>query len=140
VDSISPERSSQSSTLATAANERSILRVVGGTATRGEHYYQQAATSTSSAKHVSPEQLNTLRRIQATGEAAHLILVFGPHAGETLGQIAQTDPDYLRRLAGTAQRPAVRVAGAQVAGALDAPAAPARQSRGGWRRAGTSPR
>jgi len=29
-------------------------------------------------------------------------VAFGPHAGETLEQVARTDPDYLRRLVGHA--------------------------------------
>jgi len=53
---------------------------------------------------------------------AQLILTFGPHAGETLGQVARADPDYLRRLALNAQRPDVRAAAARLAGALPAPA------------------
>jgi len=37
-----------------------------------------------------------------------LMLTFRPHAGETLGQVPQSDADYLRRLAATAQRVEVR--------------------------------
>ena len=37
------------------------------------------------------EHLDVLRQIQAAAEVAHLILAFGPHAGETLGQVAQSD-------------------------------------------------
>ena len=81
-----------------------------------------------------------LRRIQATGDVGHLVLTFGPHAGETLGQIAQSDPDYLRRLATTAQRPDVRAAAAKLVEALPAgPSAHDRQwQRRGGRRRGVS--
>jgi hypothetical protein len=41
---------------------------------------------------------DVLRRIQAAGDVAQLILTFGPHAGEAVGQVAVADPDYLRRL------------------------------------------
>ena len=121
---------------APASGERPALRVVGGTAIPGERYYKSAQPTP--APRISLEGLDTLKRIQSAGEVAQLILVFGPHAGETLGQVAQSDPDYVRRLALTAQRPDVRAAAAQVASALGEPAAPPRRSRAGWRRAGSS--
>jgi hypothetical protein len=124
--------------LAPAQGERPALRVVGGTAVRGERYYQSARPTP--AQRITPEGLEVLKRIQSAGEVAQLILVFGPHAGETLGQVAQNDPDYVRRLAVTAQRPDVRAAAAQVASALGEPAAPARRSRSGWQRPGSSAR
>jgi hypothetical protein len=123
---------------APAPGERPTLRVVGGTAGRGERYYQSAQPTP--VHRISPEGLDVLKRIQSAGEVAQLILVFGPHAGETLGQVAQADPDYVRRLALTAQRPAVRAAAAQVASALGEPAAPPRRPRAGWRRASNSAR
>ena len=52
--------------------------------------------------------LDVLRSIQNVGDLGQLIVTFGTHAGETLGQIAQSDADYLRRLATTAQRAGVR--------------------------------
>ena len=79
------------------SGERPALRVVGGTAVRSERYYQSAQSKPSTR--ISPEGLDVLKRIQSAGEVAQLILVFGPHAGETLGQVAQSDPDYLRQLA-----------------------------------------
>jgi hypothetical protein len=118
--------------------ERTALRVVGGTAIRGERYYKSAQSTP--APRISLEGLDTLKRIQSAGEVAQLILVFGPHTGETLGQVAQSDPDYVRRLALTAQRSDVRAAAAQVASALGEPAAPARRSRAGWRRTGGAAR
>jgi hypothetical protein len=120
-----------------APGERPALRVVGGTAGRGERYYQ--SPQQTPVHRISCEGLDVLKRIQSA-ETAQLILVFGPHAGETLGQVAQTDPDYVRRLALTAQRPDVRAAAAQVASALGEPAAPPRRPRAGWRRASNSAR
>jgi hypothetical protein len=84
--------------------ERPPLRVVGGTA---ERYYKSAASAQAS---VSLEQVETLRAIQDAGETARLVLAFGPHAGESLGQVAQADPGYLRTLALSARRPDVRAA------------------------------
>jgi hypothetical protein len=118
--------------------ERPALRVVGGTAVRSDRYYQSAQSKPP--HRVSPEALDVLRRVQAVGEVANLIVTFGPHAGETLGQVAQSDPDYVRRLAVTAQRSDARAAATQMASALGEPAAPPRRPRAGWRRASNSAR
>jgi hypothetical protein len=48
------------------------------------------------------------------------VLAFGPHAGETLGQVAQADPAYVRDLALKAQRPHVRAAALQLVSVLEA--------------------
>jgi len=88
--------------------ERPALRVVGGPAAHGERYYQSARPTP--VQRISAEGLDVLKRIQSAGEVAQLILVFGSHAGETLGHVAQSDPDYVRRLAFTAERPDVRAA------------------------------
>jgi len=83
-----------------------LSRVVGATAARSDRYYQSRQPSEpAQARRISPERLDVLRRIQAAGDIAHLIVTFGPHAGETLGQVARSDPDYLCQLATTAQRP-----------------------------------
>src|SRR5437762_1001994 len=79
-----------------------------------------ATSEPAQARRISPERLDVLRRIQAAGDIAHLIVTFGPHAGETLGQVARSDPDYLRQLATTAQRPDVRSAAARLVGVLPA--------------------
>ena len=71
------------------------------------------------------DTLDLLRSIQAVGEPGQLVVTFGPHAGETHGQIAQSDADYLRRLATTAQRAEVRAAAARLMEAL-----PSRTRRG----------
>lgn len=54
------------------------------------------------------------------GDAARLILQLGPHRGETLGQVAQADPAYVRELALKAQRPDVRAAALQLVSVVDA--------------------
>ena len=116
-------------------------RTGNGAAGRGERYYRaQQPTGTAQARPMSLEGLDVLRRIQATGDVSHLVLTFGPHAGETLGQIARNDPDYLRRLATTAQRPDVRAAAATLVDALPTlPSAHDRQWHGrGGRRRGAS--
>jgi hypothetical protein len=51
-----------------------------------------------------------LYRISRLRDVAQLVLQFGEYRGATLFQVAQTDPDYLRSLALTAQRPQVRAA------------------------------
>jgi hypothetical protein len=95
--------------------ERPALKVVGGTAAR--RYYDQPPPQPS----VSLDQLETLRAIQDAGDTARLVLAFGPHAGETLGQVAQTDPNYLRDLALSAQRPDVRAAARHIVSVLPEP-------------------
>ena len=97
------ERLAGSSEAVEPEPERPPLRVVGGTAGR---YYKPAAPPAP----VSLEHVETLRAIQDAGETARLVLAFGPHAGETLGQVAQTDATYLRTLALSARRPDVRAA------------------------------
>jgi hypothetical protein len=49
-----------------------------------------------------------------------LVLLFGEYRGVTLFQVAQSDPDYLRSLALTVQRPQVRVGAMQLVRALEA--------------------
>ena len=48
------------------------------------------------------------------------MLQFGEYRGVTQFQVAQSDPDYLRSLALTAQRPQVRAAAVQRVRALEA--------------------
>jgi hypothetical protein len=105
-----------------------MLQVVRGTAARGERYYKPLPAA--QPKRITAEGLQLLRAIHAAGSTAELILAFGPHAGETLAQVAMADPDYLRKLATTAQRPDVRAAAARMIGALSAPTQAARFKRG----------
>ncbi len=78
---------------------------------------------TKPARPVTWQDVDRLTRLYETGDAAHVILHFGEHKGATLFQVAQTDPDYVRRLALTAQRPQMRAAARQVVVALEAAAA-----------------
>ena len=53
----------------------------------------------------------------------------GVYRGTTLFQVAQIDPDYIRSLALTAQRPQVRAAAIQIVRALDASERPVGRRR-----------
>jgi hypothetical protein len=72
------------------------------------------------AKQVTNQELNRITRLRDVGDAAHLMLNFGEYRGNTLFQVAQIDPDYVRSLALTAQRPQVRAAAIQLVRALEA--------------------
>jgi hypothetical protein len=72
------------------------------------------------AKQVSNQELHRISRLCDVGDAAHLVLNFGEYRGTTLFQVAQIDPDYIRSLALTAQRPQVRAAAIQIVRALEA--------------------
>ena len=52
-------------------------------------------------------------------DVAQLVLQFREYRGATLFQVAQSDPDYLRWLGLTAQRPQVRAAAMQLVRALE---------------------
>jgi hypothetical protein len=117
-------------------------RVASGAMMRAECYYQtHKASDAPTTQAMNLEGLDVLRRIQATGEVAHLVLTFGPHAGEPLGHVAQADPEYVRRLARFAERAEVRAAAARLLDALPSnqptPArrAAPRSRRRGWREA-----
>ena len=76
--------------------------------------------ATTPAKHVTSQELYRLSRLRDVGDVGQLVLQFGEYRGATLFQVAQTDPDYLRSLAFTAQRPQVRAAAIQLVRALEA--------------------
>jgi hypothetical protein len=78
------------------------------------------AASAKAARAVTRQDVECLTRLHEAGDAAHLVLRFGEHKGNTLLQVARTDPDYVRRLALTAQRPQVRAAACEVVVALEA--------------------
>jgi len=127
----------------TTPGQQPALLVIASTAMRSDRYYQSPKRpEPPPARPISREGLDVLRGIQAAGEVAQLLITFGPHAGETLGQVAQRDPDYLRRLATGAQRPDSRAAAARLVAALPSasPAhgwrTPQKSRRGTWR--GTS--
>jgi len=72
------------------------------------------------ARQVTNQELYRLSRLRDVGGVAQLVLQFGEYRGATLFQVAQSDPDYLRSLALTAQRPQVRAAAMQLVRALEA--------------------
>ena len=88
---------------------------------RAARYLQPAAAKP--ARPVTRQDVDRVTRLYETGDAAHLVLQFGKYKDCTLLQVAQTDPDYVQRLALTAQRPQVRAAARQVVVALEAAAA-----------------
>ena len=97
--------------------------------------YLQPSTSTP-VRPVSRQDVDRVTRLYETGDAAHLVLNFGQYRGATLVQVAQTDPDYVHKLALTAQRPEVRAAARQMVIALEEVAAhKARPARPTGRRA-----
>jgi hypothetical protein len=85
---------------------------------RAGRYLNRPATAP--AKQVTNQELYRLSRLRDVGDVAQLVLQFGEYRGATLFQVAQSDPDYLRSLALTAQRPQVRAAAMQLVRALEA--------------------
>jgi hypothetical protein len=84
---------------------------------------------TTPAKRVTNQDLYRISALRDVGDAARLILQFGEYRGETLFQVAQVDPDYVRSLALTAQRPQVRAAALQLVRALEATEQPVKRRR-----------
>jgi hypothetical protein len=84
---------------------------------RAARYLQAAAGKAPHA--VTRQDVERLTRLHEAGDAAHLVLNFGEHTGNTLLEVARTDPDYVRRLALTAQRPQVRAAAREMVVALE---------------------
>src|SRR4051794_31115037 len=74
----------------------------------------------AAARQVTNQELHRISRLRDVGEVAQLVLQFGEYRGATLFQVAQADPDYIRSLAMTAQRPQVRAAAIQLVRALEA--------------------
>jgi hypothetical protein len=87
------------------------------------------------ARPVTRQHVDRVTRLHEAGEAAHLVLQFGEYKGCTLFQVADMDPDYMRRLALTAQRPQVRAAARQLVVALEASEQATKSSRSRTRRA-----
>lgn len=58
-------------------------------------------------------------------ETRNLVLPAGKHKGETLGEVYQTDPEYVQWLADNAKTPAIQQAAAALLPAQSAPADPA---------------
>ena len=94
---------------------------------RAARYLQP--TSAKVTRTATRQDVERLSRLHEAGEAAHLVLHFGEHKGNTLLQVARNDPDYVRRLALTAQRPQVRAAARQLVVAIEASEQAAQRGR-----------
>jgi hypothetical protein len=94
---------------------------------RAARYLQPAAAKATRA--ATRQDVERLSRLHETGEVAHLVLGFGEHKGNTLLQVALNDPDYVRRLALTAQRPQVRAAARELVVAIEASEQTAQRGR-----------
>jgi hypothetical protein len=99
---------------------------------RAARYLQPASAKATRA--VTRQDVERLSRLHEAGEAAHLVLHFGEHKGNTLLQVARNDPDYVRRLAMTAQRPQVRAAARELVVAIEASEQAAQRRRAKTRR------
>ena len=88
--------------------------------TRAARYLRGPSAGPRATRPVTRRDVERITRLYEAGDAAHLVVQFGPYKGATLLQVAELDPDYVRRLALSAQRPQVRAAARQVAAALDA--------------------
>jgi hypothetical protein len=87
-------------------------------ALRAARYLQPASAKVT--RTATRQDVERLLRLHEAGEAAHLVLHFGEHKGSTLLQVARNNPDYVRRLALTAQRPQVRAAARELVVAIEA--------------------
>ena len=94
---------------------------------RAARYLQPASAKATRA--ATRQDVERLSRLHEAGEAAHLVLHFGEHKGNTLLQVALNDPDYVRRLALTAQRPQVRAAARELVVAIEASEQAAQRGR-----------
>ena len=99
---------------------------------RGARYYQPRPSP--AARIIAPHELELMRRLQVRRESSDLILQFGPYKGSTLAQVAMSNPDYIRQLMRSAQRPEVRAAAGRLVQALDAAAEHKPKTRGTARR------
>ena len=101
-------------------------------AARATRYFQPRTPRP--AKPVTREDVERVTRLYEAGDAAHLVLQFGEYRGATLVQVAEMDPDYVRGLALTAQRPEVRAAARPLVVALETSELTAQRSRSKARR------
>src|SRR5215207_6035403 len=88
---------------------------------RAARYLQPPAAT--AVRLVSRQDVDRVTRLYETGDAAHVVLNFGQYRGATLVQVSQMDPEYVHKLALTAQRPEVRAAARQMVIALEEVAA-----------------
>jgi len=94
---------------------------------RAARYLQPASAKATRA--ATRQDVERISRLHEAGEVAHLVLRFGEHKGNTLLQVALNDPDYVRRLALTAQRPQVRAAARELVVAIEASEQAAQRGR-----------
>jgi hypothetical protein len=102
---------------ATAPADRFALTPTAANSRAGRYLKRPASAP---ARQVTNQELYLLSRLRDVGDVAQLVLQFGEYRGATLFQVAQSDPDYFRSLALTAQRPQVRAAARQLVCALEA--------------------
>jgi hypothetical protein len=108
---------------APALHQVGVVRAPVGSApsafnSRSARYLQPNAPAP--ARRVTSQDVNRVARLYEVGDAAHLVLQFGEYRGASLIQVAHVDPDYIRSLALTAQRPQVRAAASAMVRALEA--------------------
>jgi hypothetical protein len=102
---------------ATTPTDRLALTPAAANSRAGRYLNRPASAP---ARQVTNQDLYRLSRLRDVGDVAQLVLQFGEYRGATLFQVAPSDPDYLRSLALTAQRPQVRAAAMQLVRALEA--------------------
>ena len=98
------------------------------------------APSPPHAKPVTQQDVERIMRLHEVGDAAQLVLQFGEYKGATLVQVAERDPDYVRQLALTAQRPQVRAVARQLVAVLEASARAGQGTRSSVRNRGAATR
>ncbi len=84
---------------------------------RSEQYLRTPAARVT--RGVTRQQLERMHRLRETGEVAQVVLQFGAYRGTRLVEVAEHDPEYVRKLALTAQRPQVRAAARALVLALE---------------------
>jgi hypothetical protein len=114
--------------LAGGADAPTVVSAPTAVNSRAGRYLQPHARAVP-ARRVTSQDLNRVARLYEVGEAAHLVLQFGEYRGISLVQVAQADPDYIRSLALTAQRPQVRAAASALVRALELSERSARRPR-----------
>ena len=127
-----PERSAEPSPVGRESDLPFAPAPVEQNPARGARYYQPRPSP--AARSITPEELELMRRLQEMRDASDLILQFGPHKGSTLAQVAMSNPEYIRQLMRSAQRPEVRAAAGRLVQALDAAAEHRPKTRGSARR------
>jgi hypothetical protein len=123
-----PERSAEPTSVEPESDLPFAPAPVEQNPARGARYYQPRPSP--AARNIAPEELELMRRLQEMRESSDLILQFGPYKGSTLAQVAMSNPEYIRQLMRSAQRPEVRAAAGRLVQALDAAAEHRPKTRG----------